>query len=120
MHGLGTVAQDNSLVVRCGRCGQSIRLAFSDLLGLRTFDCRVCRRLSDGKSDAKIDAILAEVIGDFSQEERTILIRLATGFSHRELTEVFGRSVGDLEELVERFTRLVHSLRSRPKNPGQP
>ena len=57
--------------------------------------------------------MLAEVIGDFSQEERSILIRLATGFSDRELGETYGKSDLELDELVMRFVRCIRALTAR-------
>ena len=124
---------DDSLVVRCGRCGRRVRVALGELLGLRTFDCRRCGRASDEKnqplvappekkirpeSDAETDEILAEALVDFSQDERSILIRKAAGFSDRELNEIYGRSLTELEELVKRLVDRVRSIRHRPTDAG--
>jgi hypothetical protein len=71
------------------------------------------------ESDAETNALLAEVVEDLSQVERSILIRKSAGFSDRELNEIYGTSLTELGELVKRLVGRVRSIRHRPKDDGE-
>lgn len=101
-------------------------MALAELLRLRTFDCRRCRQVSEresdrpvpAESDAETNALLAEVVLGLSQIERSILIRKSAGFSDRELNELFGRSLEELEALVKRLVSSIRSICHRPNEAG--
>jgi hypothetical protein len=104
------VEEDDWLDVRCGRCGRLIRVTIRELAGLRTFDCPQCRGSYDHTIDAAIDEMLRALLETFDEAERSVLIRLALGFSGRQLRGMHGTSPTDLDELVARLVRRLRSL----------
>ena len=84
-------------------------MTIRELAGQRTFDCPQCRG-SYGTTDAAIDEMLRTLIESFDEAERSVLIRMALGFSDRQLTEMYGTSPTDLDELAARLVRHLRSL----------
>lgn len=54
--------------------------------------------------------MLAQIVDDLSDEQRSMLIRKLAGFSDRKLIEVYGRGAAELDELVERLADRIVSL----------
>ncbi len=114
---------DNSVVVRCGRCGREVTVALVRLLCRRTFDCDTCEILpartvdADGLEDvSNEDAVSArravlEINGGLTQRERSMLARKIVGFSDAEVIRAFG---GDANELRGLLARVLFLSRRRP------
>lgn len=109
-----------SIVVRCGRCGRPVRLAFERLRKLRTFDCEQClaakRAPGPGRTGEESDAdggpgVLADFTKDLTKREQSILLRKVLGFSDEEIMRAYRVGSDELKELVSLATNIVRRRR---------
>src|SRR5687767_6666046 len=115
------MSDDDALLISCGRCGRQVRVPYTELRLLRTFDCQWCRvaerikypRASDAakavgvEPEAEIDVRLAEISRLMGSDELSMIVRKAVGFSDRELKALYGTSAIDIGQLLERLVDCV-------------
>jgi DNA-directed RNA polymerase specialized sigma24 family protein len=112
------VDEEDSLEVRCGRCGVQVCIPFSKLLELRTFDCAQCQRITQAdegpqtplSNSDEIARRCTEALSTLNDKEFAIIVRRAVGFSQTDVTEMYdvtASNVGALfKRLRERLTKV--------------
>ena len=97
--------------VRCGSCGRRVRVPVAELTDLRTYDCPACRRRPSRDAED-----LQQVLGTFTPEELSILLRRAVGFPDREIAEAHGVTVEAIQDMVKRLRRQLRLGRRRAED----
>jgi DNA-directed RNA polymerase specialized sigma24 family protein len=105
------VDTEDSLEVRCGRCGVQVRIPFSKLLELRTFDCAQCQRITQADEGPQTPASnsdeiarrCTEALSTLNDEELAIIVRTAVGFSQSDITEMYDVTASDIGALLKRL-----------------
>jgi hypothetical protein len=110
------VDKEDSLEVRCGRCGVQVRIPFSKLLKLRTFDCPQCQRITqadEGPQAPNSDEIArrcTEALSSLSGEELAIIVRSAVGFSESDVTEMYDVTASNVGALFKRLRERLSNV----------